>query len=411
MTRPRLEVAEVIRSCRDAFLQQYGAGLTPVQRRALDDLTACRTAALGGHILGCLKCGHQEISYNSCGNRHCPKCQGTAAARWLETQAADLLDTPYFHVVFTLPSALGPVALANPRVVYGLLMRAAAKTLLEVAANPKHLGAEVGVLAVLHTWGQNLMLHPHVHCVVTGGGLSHDESRWIAGRDDYFLPVPILSRVFRGKFLAGLRDAFKRGKLRFPGDLAPLERSDQFNALLSEVVRTEWVVYAQAPFGGGAEIVLKYLARYTHKAAISNHRLVDLADGRVSFQWKDYAHGGRQGIMTLDSVEFVRRFLMHVLPSGFVRVRHYGLLANRHRQEKLARCRELIDAAKTPQADTAPTEPAPVKPQALETAVTPTRVCPHCGSGRMIVIGEIPPLPKAGRTRAGLEPCLTLDSS
>jgi hypothetical protein len=217
--------------------------------------------------------------------------------------------------------------------------------------------------------------------------------------------------VFRGKFLSGLRAAFKRGKLRFPGELAPLERSDRFNALLSEVVRTEWVVYAQAPFGGGAEIVLKYLARYTHKAAISNHRLVDLADGRVRFQWKDYAHGGRQGIMTLDSVEFVRRFLMHVLPSGFVRVRHYGLLANRHRQEKLARCRELIAMAATPQADTASTEPAPVKPPALETTVTPTRVCPQCGSGRMIVIEEIPPLPKAAGTRAGLEPCLTLDSS
>lgn len=411
MTRPRLEVAEVIRSCRDAFLKQYGACLTSEQRRALDDLTACRTAALGGHVLECPGCGHQELSYHSCGNRHCPKCQATAAARWLEAQAADLLETPYFHVVFTLPSALGPMARSNPRTVYGLLMRAAAQTLLEVAANPKHLGAEVGVLAVLHTWGQSLALHPHVHCVVTGGGLAADESRWIAGRDDYFLPVPILRRVFRGKFLAGLRAAFKRGKLRFPGDLAPLERSDRFNALLSEVVRTEWVVYAQAPFGGGAEIVLKYLARYTHKAAISNHRLVDLADGRVSFQWKDYAHGGRQGIMTLDSVEFVRRFLMHVLPSGFVRVRHYGLLANRHRQEKLARCRELLRKAVTPQAETAPTDVDPVTSTVPETTVTPTRVCPRCGSGRMIVIAEIPPLPKAARTRAGLELCLTLDSS
>jgi len=411
MTRPRLEVAEVIRSCRDAFLKQYGACLTSEQRRALDDLTACRTAALGGHVLECPGCGHQELSYHSCGNRHCPKCQATAAARWLEAQAADLLETPYFHVVFTLPSALGPIARSNPRVVYGLLMRAAAETLLEVAANPKHLGAEVGVLAVLHTWGQNLALHPHVHCVVTGGGLALDGSRWIAGRNDYFLPVPILRRVFRGKFLAGLRAAFKRGKLRFPGDLAPLERSDRFHALLSEVVRTEWVVYAQAPFGGGAEIVLKYLARYTHKAAISNHRLVDLADGRVSFQWKDYAHGGRQGIMTLDSVEFVRRFLMHVLPSGFVRVRHYGLLANRHRQEKLARCRELLRKAVTPQAETAPTDVDPVTSTVPETTVTPTRVCPQCGSGRMIVIAEIPPLPKAARTRAGLELCLTLDSS
>jgi hypothetical protein len=410
MTRPRLEVAEVIRSCRDAFLQQYGAGLTPMQRRALDDLAACRTAVLGGHVLECSECGHQEVSYNSCGNRHCPKCQGTAAARWLEAQAADLLDTPYFHVVFTLPGALGPVALHNPREVYGLLMRAAAETLLEVAANPIHLGAEVGVLAVLHTWGQNLALHPHVHCVVTGGGLSHDESRWIAGRDDFFIPVRILSRVFRGKFLSGLRAAFRRGRLRFPGELAPLDRSDRFNALLSEVVRTEWVVYAKPPWGGPAT-VLKYLARYTHKAAISNHRLVDLADGRVSFRWKDYAHGGRQGIMALDAVEFVRRFLLHVLPSGFVRVRHYGLLANRHRQEKLARCRELLGMAVTPQADTTSTGPDPVTPPGHEAAVTPTRVCPRCGAGRMVVVAEFPPMPPAEETRAGLEPCLTLDSS
>src|SRR3954454_23830831 len=253
--------------------------------------------------------------------------------------------------------------------MYGLLMRAAAQTLLEVAANPTHLGAEVGVLAVLHTWGQNLTLHPHVHCVVTGGGLSLDGSRWIAGRDDFFLPVRILSRVFRGKFLSGLRAAFKSGRLRFSGRLAALAGSDQFNGLLSEVVRTEWVVYARPPWGGAAT-VLKYLARYTHRAAISNHRLVALADGLVAFRWKDYAHGGRQGIMTLDGVEFVRRFLMHVLPSGFVRVRHYGLLANRHRQEKLARCRELIGLAVMPRADTAPPEPDPVPATAPETTVT-----------------------------------------
>ena len=283
MTRPRLEVAEVIRSCRDAFLQRYGAGLTSEQRRALDDLTACRTAALGGHVLGCLECGHQQVSYNSCGNRHCPKCQATAAARWLETQAADLLDTPYFHVVFTLPSALGPVAQHNPRVMYGLLMRAAAKTLLEVAANPKHRGAEVGVLAVLHTWGQNLTLHPHVHCVVTGGGLAPDASRWVAGRNDFFLPVRVLSRVFRGKFLSGLRAAFQRGRLRFHGRLKALARPERFHHLLDETVRTEWVVYAKPPTKGPAT-VLKYLARYTHKTAISNRRLVSLADDRVRFR-------------------------------------------------------------------------------------------------------------------------------
>jgi hypothetical protein len=408
MTRPRLEVAEVIRSCRDAFLKQYGAGLTPEQRRALDDLTACRTATLGGHVLECPQCGHQEVAYNSCGNRHCPKCQATAAARWLEAQAADLLETPYFHVVFTLPHALGPVALHNPREVYGLLMQAAAETLLEMAADPQHLGAQIGVLAVLHTWGQNLALHPHVHCIVTGGGLSPDEDRWIAGRNDYFLPVGVLSRVFRGKFLAGLRAAFKRGRLRFPGELATLARSDRFNALLSEAVRTDWVVHAKPPWGGPAT-VLKYLARYTHKAAISNHRLVDLQDGRVSFGWKDYAHGGRQGTMTLDAIEFVRRFLMHVLPSGFVRIRHYGLLANRHRREKLARCRELLGAAVTPDADANP--PGPVASPGHEAPVTPTRVCPACGAGGMVVIAELPPMTVASGTSARPEPCLTFNSS
>jgi hypothetical protein len=408
MTRPRLEVAEVIRSCRDTFLERYGASLTTEQRRALDDLTACRTAALGGHVLECPGCGYQEVSYNSCGNRSCPKCQATAAARWLEAQAADLLETPYFHIVFTLPGALGPMAHSNPRTVYGLLMRAAAGTLLEVAANPKRLGAEVGVLAVLHTWGQSLTLHPHVHCVVTGGGLSLDESRWIAGRDDYFLPVPILRCVFRGKFLAGLRTAFRRGRLRFPGRLAALARPGRFHRLLDEAVRTEWVVYARPPWGGAAT-VLKYLARYTHRAAISNRRLVSLADGRVTFRWKDYAHGGRRGTMTLEAVEFVRRLLMHVLPAGFVRIRHYGLLANRHRREKLARCRELLGMAVPPQADTDPTDPI-LSPES-ESTVTPTRVCPRCGAGRMVVVAEFPPIPLPEGITAGLEPFLILDSS
>ena len=411
MTRPQLEVAEVIRSCRDTFLEQYGASLTTEQRRALDDLTACRTAALGGHVLECLACGHQDVSYNSCGNRHCPKCQATAAARWLETQAADLLDTPYFHVVFSLPGALGPVALCNPRAVYGLLMKAAAKTLLEVAANPKHLGAELGILAVLHTWGQSLALHPHVHCVVTGGGLAPDVSPWVAGRDDFFLPVRVLSRVFRGKFLAGLRAAFERGRLRFPGHLAALAQPRRFDRLIAETVRTEWVVHATPPLGGAPTIVLKYLARYTHRAAISNRRLVSFTDGQITFRWKDYAHGGRQGTMTLEAVEFVRRFLTHVLPAGFVRVRHSGLLANRHRQEKLARCRELLGMAVTPQADTAPTNPDPITPPGQEVEVTPTRVCPQCGAGRMVVVAEFPPMSLAEWITAGLEPCLILDSS
>jgi hypothetical protein len=242
MTRPRLDVAAVIRSCYGEFLEEYGAGLTPEQRRALDDLTACRTAALGGHVLGCPECGYQEISSNSCGNRHCPKCYGTAAARWAEAQAADLLDLPYFHVVFTLPRALDPIALANPREVYGLLLRAAAETLIEVAADPRHLGAEVGVLAVLHTWGQDLELHPHVHCVVPGGGPSPDGTRWIGSRPDFFLPVRVLSRVFRGKFLAGLRAAFASGRLRLPDEPEPLAGRKELERRVSESVRTEWVV-------------------------------------------------------------------------------------------------------------------------------------------------------------------------
>ena len=299
MTRPQLDLAAIIRNCYDAFLQRYGGSLTPQQRRALDDLAACRTAALGGHVLGCPQCGHQQIGYNSCGNRHCPKCQGTAAARWLETQAADLLDVPYFHVVLTLPRIFNPIALANPQEVYGLLMRAAAETLIEVAADPKHLGAEIGVLAVLHTWGQKLDLHPHVHCVVPGGGLSPDGTRWVSSRPNFFLPVRVLSRVFRGKFLAGLRTAFAAGRLRFPGKLASLAEPDQFNRLLSEAVRTDWVVYTQ-PHLGSSEVVLKYLARYTHRAAISNHRLLELIDGQVRFRWKDYARGGRWRTMTLE---------------------------------------------------------------------------------------------------------------
>jgi hypothetical protein len=406
MTRPRLEVADVIRSCYDEFLERYGKGLTPEQRRALDDLASCRTAALGGHVLECPQCGYRQVAYNSCGNRHCPKCQGTAAARWLETQVADLLPTPYFHVIFTLPRVLGPIALENPRRLYGLLMQAAAETLLELAADPKHLGAKIGVLATLHTWGQNLQLHPHVHCVVTGGGLSLDESHWIASSADFFLPFQILSRVFRGKFLAGLRNLFTPGQLRFPGKLAALSRPEQFNRLLSESVRTDWVVHVKPPWGA-PETVLKYLARYTHRAAISNHRLVSLEDGQVCFRWKDYAQGGRQRTMTLGAIEFVRRFLMHVLPSGFVRIRHCGILANCHRREKLARCRELLGA--TPMIDS--NLPNPSSPPECESPVTPTRVCPVCGAGRMIVIEELPPLTMAQSTLAESDPCFTFDSS
>lgn len=393
MARPRPTVAEVVRSVLNEFLEGDRPALTPPQRRALLDLTACRTAALGGHVLGCPACGHQQIAYNSCGNRHCPTCQATAAARWLEARAAELLPVPYFHLVFTLPDALDPIALANPRVVYDLLLRSAAETVLAVAGNPDHLGARTGVLAVLHTWGQALQFHPHVHCIVPGGGLAPDGTRWVGTRADFFLPVRVLSRVFRGKFLAGLRAAHAAGRLRITG-ACPEGAAAEFERRVAASVGTDWVVYAKRPFGGPA-VVLKYLAQYTHRVAISNRRLLDFEDGFVRFRYKDYAHGKAKRVMRLSAREFVRRWLLHVLPGGFVRIRHYGLLSNRHRQENLALCRRLLEDA-TPAA-AAPVEAAAEgaleRPAAgTAVAVTPTRVCPQCGVGRMVVLGAVPPL-------------------
>jgi ribosomal protein L37AE/L43A len=406
MTRPRLTVAEVIRSCLDEFLERYGPRLTPEQRRALKDLASCRTAALGGHVLGCPECGHRQIAYNSCGNRHCPTCQATAAARWLEARAAELLPTPYFHIVCTLPNTLGPIALANPRVVYDLLLRSAADTLLEVAADTKHLGAQTGILAVLHTWGQNLQFHPHVHCVVPGGGLSPDGTRWIASPSNFFLPVRVLSRVFRGKFLARLQAAFTKGQLRFVGHSAKLAEAVEFQRVLSAATQTDWVVYAKRPFCG-PEQVLKYLARYTHRVAISNGRLLDFEEGKVRFRYKDYAHGNRKRVMTLSALEFVRRLLLHVLPTGFVRIRHYGILSNRHRHQRLALCRRLLE----PDSAVEPEMPEAVKLPESPQLVTPTRVCPVCGAGRMIVIEQFAPLPAGKEVPRAIGLCVVFDSS
>jgi hypothetical protein len=393
MTRPHLEVADVFRDHGDAFLDRYGDTLSPERRRALRDIAACRTEALGGHVEECDRCGHQRIAYNSCRNRHCPKCQATAAAQWMEAREAELLPVEYFHVVFTLPPALAPIALQNPREVYNILFRAAAETLQQIAADPKHLGAEIGFLAVLHTWGQNLQHHPHVHCVVPGGGLSLDGSHWVACRPGFFLPVRVLSRVFRGKFLALLGKVFDQGRLSFHGKLGVLADVGEFQRRLTASAQTEWVVYAKPPFGG-PERVLKYLARYTHRVAISNRRLVALEDGEVQFQWKDYAHGGGPKTMTLKAIEFIRRFLLHVLPSGFVRIRHYGFLANRVCREKLALCRALLRVETTPE----PVAPEPAAaPQETVEGQAVTKVCPSCGVGRMVIVATFEAIPVTRR--------------
>ena len=384
MIAPALEVADVIRSYGPAYLDAYGEVTSAGQHRVLRELTRCRTAALGGHVEACDECGHRQIAYNSCRNRHCPKCQGLACARWMEDRAAELLPVEYFHVVFTLPSPLGPIALQNPRLVYGTLFRAAAETLLQLAADPKHLGADIGFFTVLHTWGQNLHLHPHVHCVVPGGGIAADRSRWIACRPGFFLPVAVMRRLFRGKFLALFHDAFRSGRLSFHGQQQALANPMRFVQFLDSLRQTEWVVYAKPPFGG-PEQVLKYLARYTHRVAISNHRLIKMEDRKVYFHWKDYAHGSVQKTMALDAVEFIRRFLQHVVPSGFVRIRHFGFLAHRGKEENLQRCRQLLAEPKTPALEVMPAPPVLVSCHP-EPAAADWHRCPQCGHGHMIIV-------------------------
>jgi hypothetical protein len=338
MTLPAFEVADVLRAYGPAYVEAFGHLLSSQQRCVLRDLVRCRTVELGGHVEACERCGHRRIAYNSCRNRHCPECQAGASAQWLDEPAAELLPVEYFHVVVTLPDELGPLARQNLRVVYGTLLRASAETILQVAADPAHVGAEVGFLSVLHTWGQNPHLRPHVHCVVPGGGLTPGGDRLVACRPGLFLPVRVLSRLFRGKFRAQLEEAFQRGRLTCQGRLEHLADAADFFGLTAALRQKDWVVYAKPPFGG-PEQVLKYLARYTHRVAISNSRLLKVEDGQVHFTWKDYADGNADRAMALPAFEFIRRFLQHVLPSGFVRIRHYGLLANRHREEKLHFCR------------------------------------------------------------------------
>jgi hypothetical protein len=382
MIQPRLEVAEVFREFAPAFLNRYGEVFSPGQRRVLGDVARCRTAELGGHIEECDQCAHRRPAYNSCRNRHCPKCQAASRAQWLQQRSAELLPVEYFHVVFTLPHEIGPLALQNQRRIYGMFFQAAAESLLTIAADPRHLGAQIGFLAVLHTWGQNLHFHPHVHCVVPGGGLSPDRSQWIACRPGFFLPVRVLGRLFRAKFLSLLQDAYDRRHISFHGQQRYLEDPALFQQLVATLREKEWVVYAKPPFGG-PEIVLKYLARYTHRVAISNYRLIAIKDGKVHFYWKDYADGNQQKIMALDGVEFIRRFLLHVVPSGFMRIRHFGFLAHTHRAQKLELCRRLLKVE--PTVDLEPAAP-PATDRGTHEAALPLGLCPACKQGRMVVI-------------------------
>jgi len=336
----------------------------------------------------CEKCGHIRISYNSCRNRHCPKCQALAKERWIQDRKADLLPVPYFHVVFTLPEMLRPLALRNQKVIYNLMFKAASETLTQLAADPKHLGARIGFTAILHTWSQTLIDHPHLHCIVTGGGLSENGKKWISSGEDFFIHVNVLSRLFRGKLLAFLRNAYQDDQLRFPGQIAPLGDTASFKTLVDNLYQKEWNVYCKPPFGT-AQQVIAYLGRYTHRVAISNDRIVKLEDGQVTFRYRDWADGNKTKLMTLSAFEFIRRFLLHILPEGFVKIRHYGILSNRNKATKLRRCRQLLGASIHNEQEK---EPKTTWEDLLYrlTGVDP-RICPHCGEGRMVKKEILPP--------------------
>jgi len=381
MRPPRLEVADVVRQHGAAFLARYGSTLSGEQHRALRAIAVCRTAALGGHITQCDHCGHEAQAYNSCRNRSCPKCHGAAQATWLAAREREVLDTPYVHVIFTLPHALGPLALQNPRPLYSLLFRTVAQTLQDIAGDPKHLGAEIGGFAVLHTWGQQLHHHPHLHCVLPAGGLAPDGTQWIPCRPHFFLPVRVLSRRFRRLYLAGLEQTYAHGQLSLMGRCRELAEPTPWQRLLAALRDKEWVVYAKEPLRE-PQHVLKYLARSTHRVGISNHRLVSLADGQVTFRYKDYQRGHRLRPLTLEAVEFLRRLMLHVPPHGFHRLRHFGFLANRVRQEKLAQCRSLLGQATRPPAQQ---EAVDLKTPAVA-AAEPGSVCPVCQHGRMQLV-------------------------
>ena len=391
MDRPLLEVADIFRRYGAAYRDDAGRGLSTAQRRVMTAIETCRTAALGGHVEQCDACAHQRIAYNSCANRHCPKCQSRARGAWVEQRTAEVLDCEYFHVVFTVPAAIAAIALQNKAVVYRLLFRATADTLRTIAADPRHLGAEIGFFAVLHTWGQTLVHHPHLHCVVPGGGLSPDGTRWVTCRPGFFLPVRVLSRLFRRLFLQYLEAAYSAGTLCLVGTLETLRDPRAWAAHLAPARQTEWVVYAKRPFAGPQQ-VLDYVGRYTHRVAISNHRLLDIEGDHARFQYTDYRAQHQPKTMTLTAAEFIRRFLLHVLPSGFHRIRSYGFLGNRHRTQKLARCRQLLGTTMST-STASDTEPSA---DARDRTASPTgfslRVCTACQQGYMIVIERLRPV-------------------
>ena len=380
MARPVLEVADIFRAHGSAWRKANAGHVSLGQLKAMSAIESCRTAALGGHVASCEDCSHTQIAYNSCRNRHCPKCQGAAAKEWLAEREAELLPVPYYHLVFTLPTTVADIAYQNKAVIYDLLFKASAETMIAIAADPKHLGARIGITAVLHSWGSALTHHPHVHMIVPGGGVSPDGQRWVSCRPGFFLPVRVLSRLFRRLFLDKLAAAHAAGRLEFFGAHARLDDARAFAAFLAPLRTSEWVVYAKRPFGG-PEAVLAYLSRYTHRVAISNSRLLACDGASVAFKYKDYRAKGhaRQKVMTLAIDEFIRRFLIHVLPTGFHRIRHYGLFASGVRARNIARARELLATKAPPKQDAPPGDSDEVEPRAL------SRPCPCCG-GRMFVI-------------------------
>ena len=383
MTRPAVEVADILRAQGNDFIDRHRNRIRFQQLKVMHAIERCRTAALGGHIDTCTQCGGDwGISYNSCRNRHCPKCQTQARQRWIAAREKELLATRYFHVVFTLPHQLHTLILQNEAELYDLLFRTVAETLQEVARDRKHLGAEIGFFGILHTWGQNMLFHPHIHCVIPAGGLALDHAQWIHPLYPFFLPVKVLGKVFRGKFIDGLRKAFRRECLRFTGQIQHMTVPKAFAAFLRIAFRQDWVVYAKPAFGG-PEQVLRYLGRYTHRVAISNHRLLSFDGDNVTFRWRDYAHGNKQKTMTVSADEFIRRFLLHVLPKGFVRIRHFGFMANAQRSTSLELCHRLLGMAPVPSPEEIP-------------STNSARLCPICHAP-MIVIERLTPAQIAWR--------------